>query len=67
MFAAMKKELQLICLVHHPAGVGLAPGLAFGAQAEGYVRLCYAQDVAMLEEAFDRFEKGYRQAIKTSH
>jgi len=49
------------------AGVGLAPGLAFGAQAEGYVRLCYAQDIALLEEAFDRFEKGYRQAIKSSH
>ena len=49
------------------AGVGLAPGLAFGAQAEGYVRLCYAQDIALLEESFDRFEKGYKQAIKSSH
>lgn len=49
------------------AGVGLAPGLAFGSEAEGYVRLCYAQEANVLNAAFDRFETGYKQAIKDSH
>ena len=47
-------------------GVGLAPGLAFGSEAEGYVRLCYAQEPTSLNDAFDRFEAGYKQAIKDS-
>lgn len=37
--------------------VGLAPGIAFGAQGEGYLRLCYAQPVDRLEQAFDRLDK----------
>ena len=48
-------------------GVGLAPGLAFGTEAEGYVRLCYAKEPALLNDAFDRFETGYKQAIIESH
>ncbi len=36
--------------------VGLAPGIAFGAAGEGYLRLCYAQPEAVLNEAFDRLE-----------
>jgi len=35
-------------------GVGLAPGAAFGPQGEGYLRLCFAADVALLERAFER-------------
>jgi len=34
--------------------VGLAPGVAFGAGGEGSVRLCYASDRAILEEAMAR-------------
>lgn len=34
--------------------VGLAPGIAFGAQGEGYLRLCYAQPEQVLNEAFER-------------
>ena len=48
------------------AGVGLAPGLAFGTEAEGYVRLCYAQEPALLNDAVDRFETGFKQAIAES-
>ena len=48
-------------------GVGLAPGLAFGPAAEGYVRLCYAQDTQLLTKAFDQFEAGYKEAILASH
>ncbi|MES0884642.1 pyridoxal phosphate-dependent aminotransferase [Roseibium sp. SCP14] len=36
--------------------VGLAPGVAFGPQGEGYLRLCYARPVDVLEQAFDRLE-----------
>ncbi len=32
-------------------GVGLAPGAAFGPQGEGYLRLCYAVELPLLERA----------------
>jgi len=35
-------------------GVGLAPGAAFGPQGEGYLRLCFAADVSLLERALER-------------
>jgi aspartate/methionine/tyrosine aminotransferase len=38
------------------AGVGLAPGIAFGAGGEGYLRLCFAADSSKLSEAMDRLE-----------
>ena len=37
-------------------GVGLAPGIAFGSDGEGYLRLCFASDVERLEQAFDRLK-----------
>jgi aspartate/methionine/tyrosine aminotransferase len=37
--------------------VGLAPGVAFGAGGEGSVRLCYASDRSILEEAMARLAK----------
>jgi aspartate/methionine/tyrosine aminotransferase len=36
------------------AGVGLAPGAAFGAGGEGFVRLCFASAPATIETALDR-------------
>lgn len=38
----------------HEAKVGLAPGKAFGPAGEGYLRLCYAQPVSVLEPALER-------------
>ena len=35
-------------------GVGLAPGAAFGPEGGSYLRICYAADVALLEQALDR-------------
>ena len=32
-------------------GVGLAPGAAFGPEGEGYLRLCYAAEVDVLQQA----------------
>lgn len=36
--------------------VGLAPGRAFGPEGEGYLRLCYAVEPALLETALVRLE-----------
>jgi hypothetical protein len=36
--------------------VGLAPGVAFGAGGEGNVRICYASDKPILEEAMARLK-----------
>jgi aspartate/methionine/tyrosine aminotransferase len=36
--------------------VGLAPGVAFGAGGEGHVRICYASDRPVLEEAMGRLK-----------
>ena len=41
----------------HDAGVGLAPGTAFGDIGEGYLRLCFAVSLARLNEALDRLER----------
>jgi aspartate aminotransferase len=37
-------------------GVGLAPGIAFGPEGEGWLRLCFATSQARLSEALDRLE-----------
>ena len=39
------------------AGIGMAPGEAFGRGAEGMVRLCYAKSPGLLNEAMDRLER----------
>jgi aspartate aminotransferase len=38
------------------AGVGLAPGIAFGETSAQQIRLCYARSEASLIEAMDRLE-----------
>ena len=38
------------------ARIGLAPGTAFGAGGEQYLRLCYAQGEDRLGEAMDRLQ-----------
>lgn len=39
------------------AGIGMAPGTAFGRGAEHYVRLCYAKSPELLTEAMSRLER----------
>ena len=41
--------------------VGLAPGIAFGQQGEGHLRLCYAQPTDVLHRALDRLEQYFRR------
>jgi aspartate/methionine/tyrosine aminotransferase len=43
------------------AKVGLAPGIAFGPAGEGHLRLCYARDPAVLQEALDRMDAFMRR------
>ncbi len=42
------------------ARVGLAPGSAFGSDGEGYVRWCYACDMARLDEGVERVRRFLR-------
>ena len=42
------------------AGVGLAPGVAFGSGAETLIRLCYAKSPELLDKAMDRLERWLR-------
>ncbi|MBO9474766.1 pyridoxal phosphate-dependent aminotransferase [Shimia sp. R10_1] len=52
--AGMDDSLQAAHDILQKTKVGLAPGVAFGPQGEGYLRLCYAQPEDVLTEAFDR-------------
>ena len=42
------------------AGVGAAPGAAFGPGGEGFLRLCFARDPAQIEEATRRMARWLR-------
>ncbi|MEM7115653.1 MAG: pyridoxal phosphate-dependent aminotransferase [Chloroflexota bacterium] len=37
-------------------GVGLAPGLAFGPEGEGHLRICFAAELEALDEAIERLK-----------
>lgn len=50
---SMKLARQLIA----QAGLGLAPGAAFGPEAEGWLRCCFAVADTSLEEATNRLER----------
>lgn len=39
------------------AGLGLAPGSAFGPQGEGYVRWCFASSIERLQDGVQRLER----------
>jgi len=41
----------------HSTGLGLAPGVAFGPEGEGFVRWCFAASEERLEEGFDRLSR----------
>ena len=41
-------------------GLGLAPGIAFGPEGEGYLRWCFAASPERLAEGMARFEKALR-------
>ena len=48
----------------HETGVGIAPGVAFGAGGEGSVRICYAADRTILEEGMEKLARFLTQSRK---
>ena len=50
-------SLQLAKLLVEKAGLGLAPGRAFGPEGEGWLRWCYAADIEKLHLGLERLAK----------
>ncbi|GAB4477232.1 MAG: pyridoxal phosphate-dependent aminotransferase [Burkholderiaceae bacterium] len=42
------------------SGLGLAPGIAFGAEGEGYLRWCFAASEALIEQGVERLARHLR-------
>lgn len=42
------------------SGLGLAPGIAFGAEGEGYLRWCFAATEALIEQGVERLARHLR-------
>ena len=40
------------------AGLGLAPGIAFGSEGEGFIRWCFAAETARLDAGLERLARG---------
>ncbi len=51
-------ELARRLVIEH--GVAVAPGVAFGAAGEGWLRICFAQGEARLQRAMQRLRDGLR-------
>jgi aspartate/methionine/tyrosine aminotransferase len=49
-------SLKLAKALVRDAGIGLAPGIAFGAEGEGYLRWCIAKPESVLQEGIARFD-----------
>ncbi|MEX3946806.1 pyridoxal phosphate-dependent aminotransferase [Paraburkholderia sp. EG287B] len=54
---AAQNSLELCKALVRDAGLGLAPGSAFGPQGEGFVRWCYACDPARLDAGVERLAR----------
>jgi aspartate/methionine/tyrosine aminotransferase len=52
--AGYKDSLQLAKLLVEEAGLGLAPGRAFGPEGEGWLRWCYSADLKKLHLGLER-------------
>jgi aspartate/methionine/tyrosine aminotransferase len=55
--AGAQNSLELCKALVRDAGLGLAPGSAFGPQGEGFVRWCYACDPARLDAGVERLAR----------
>ncbi|MDR7008222.1 pyridoxal phosphate-dependent aminotransferase [Paraburkholderia strydomiana] len=51
------RSLELCKAMVREVGLGLAPGSAFGPQGEGFLRWCYACDVARLDAGVERLKQ----------
>jgi aspartate/methionine/tyrosine aminotransferase len=59
----MTCSAQTVRRIIDEANVGFAPGSAFGAEGEGFLRMCYLRDPVLLQEALNRFGNW----LKTDH
>lgn len=48
-------------------GLGLAPGIAFGEEGEGFVRWCFASDPARIDDGVSRFGDYMRRHYSPQH
>jgi aspartate/methionine/tyrosine aminotransferase len=55
--AGAQESLELCKALVREAGLGLAPGSAFGPEGEGFVRWCYACDTARLDAGVERLAR----------
>jgi len=67
MYAFLRVEGQgdSVALAHRlvrTVGLGLAPGLAFGPEGEGWLRWCFARSPHILQEGLNRFERGLKHS-----
>jgi aspartate/methionine/tyrosine aminotransferase len=60
--AGAENSLELCKALVRDVGLGLAPGSAFGAEGEGFVRWCYACDPARLDAGVERLAR-YLEAV----
>ena len=56
----LKDSLTFCKRLVREAKLGLAPGSAFGSEGEGFVRWCFAADVARLADGVGRFSRFLR-------
>jgi aspartate/methionine/tyrosine aminotransferase len=58
--AGMSDSLTMAKRLVAEAGLGLAPGVAFGPEGEGYLRWCFAASEPLLERGIERLAKFLR-------
>ena len=56
--AGVTDSLALCKQLVTEAGLGLAPGIAFGPEAEGYLRWCFATHPDRIDKGLERFRRG---------
>ena len=53
-------SLKFALEILEKAGVGVTPGIDFGSNGEGFIRLCYANSLENIEEALNRLEMFFK-------
>ena len=57
----MQDSLAFCCRLVTEVGLGLAPGIAFGPEGEGFIRWCFAAETARLDTGLERLARGLAQ------
>jgi len=61
--AGVRDSLEFCKRLVADAGLGLAPGIAFGPEGEGFVRWCFASDLGRLQDGVDRLARFLRARV----